>query len=130
LRNISQYSRDKVKLAYGESAAAVEALEFYYGEDVLINIITNLHHAQDFEEALRAAIGEDFLDFQIKFELYLEANYNWIFLLRASNYIYVILPLILIIGFVFHRYRSKHILRKWALEEELEDIEWNKKLSN
>ena len=89
-----------------------------------------MHHAQDFEEALRAAIGEDFLDFQIKFELYLEANYNWIFLLRASNYIYVILPLILIIGFVFHRYRSKHILRKWELEEELEDIEWNKKLPN
>ena len=89
LNNISNYSRDKVKLAYGESAAAVESLEFYYGKDVLFNIINNLHHGQDFEEALQGATDEEFVDFQIKYEQYLEANFNWIFLLRATKYIYV-----------------------------------------
>ena len=123
LRNIILYSRDKVKLAYGESAAAIEALEYYYGKDILINIITNLHHGQSFEVALETLTGEEFVDFQIKFELYLEANFYWIFLFVASKYIYVILPLVLVVGFIYHRYRSKKILRMWKLEEELDNME-------
>ena len=130
LRNITPYSRNRVKLAYGESAAAVEALKYYYGNDILINIITNLHHTRNMEEAMELAIGETIEDFQIKFELYLETNYNWIFLLTASKYIYVILPLILVLGFIYHRYRSNIILRKWAIEEELENMEWNKESPN
>ena len=125
LRNISTYSRDKVKLAYGESAAAVEALEFYYGEDILINIMSHLHEGYDFDVALEIATGVEFIDFQIKFEQYLESNYNWLFLLSASKYIYVILPLILVLGFIYHRYRNKNILAKWEVEEELDNIEWN-----
>tara|TARA_B100000315_G_scaffold36110_1_gene30816 strand:- start:505 stop:1401 length:897 start_codon:yes stop_codon:yes gene_type:complete len=125
LNNFTPYSRDKVKLAYGESAAAVEALEFYYGEDILINILSNLRNNQDFEYALKAATDEEYADFQIKFEQYLQSNFNWIFFLHASNYIYVILPLVLILGFIYHRHRSKKILRKWELEEEIENIEWN-----
>tara|TARA_B100000315_G_C14492109_1_gene548089 strand:+ start:169 stop:1083 length:915 start_codon:yes stop_codon:yes gene_type:complete len=130
LKHISSYSRNKVKLAYGESAASIEALKYYYGEDILNNIITNLHHAQNFDEALIISIDEEFVDFQIKFEQYLETNYNWIFLLRASRYIYVILPLILVLGYIYHRYRSNKILAKWELEEHLENIEWNEKYPN
>ena len=130
LNNIGTYSRDKVKLAYGESAAAIEALEFYYDEDIIINIIGNLRDNHNFEDALDIATGETFADFQIKFELYLEANFNWIFLLQASNYIYVILPLILVLGFIYHRYRNKNILAKWEAEEKLNNIEWNEELPN
>ncbi len=130
LNNIASYSRDKVKLAYGESAAAIEALEFYYDEDIIINIIGNLRDNHNFEDALDIAIGETFADFQIKFELYLEDNFNWIFLLQASNYIYVILPLILVLGFIYHRYRNNNILAQWEAEEKLNNIEWNEELPN
>jgi len=130
LNNISNYSRDKVKLAYGESAAAVESLEFYYGKDVLFNIINNLHHGQDFEEALQGATDEEFVDFQIKYEQYLEANFNWIFLLRATKYIYVILPLILVLGFIYHRYRNNKKLAQWEIEEELDNTQWTDNLPN
>ena len=130
LINFSPYSRNRIKLAYGESAAAIEALEFHYGEDILKDIMNNLHHSQDFEEALETAIGEEFVGFQIKFEQYLESNYYWLFLFRASKYIYVILPLVLVLGFIYHRYRRKKILEKWALEEELENIEWYQESPN
>ena len=123
LRNISQYSIDKVKLAYGESAAAVEALKSFYGDDILTKIITNLYQTQDFIEALELAIGEEFIDFQIKFEQYMESNFKWIFLLRASNYIYVMLPFVLVLGYIYRYYRSKQILSKWEIEEELDNIE-------
>ena len=37
---------------------------------------------------------------------------------------------VLVLGFIYHRYRSKKILRKWELEEELANIEWNDEFPN
>ena len=57
----------------------------------------------------------------------------WIILLRKTTESTAIISLwgrsifgvlwILVFGFIYHRYRSKEILRKWELEEELENIE-------
>ena len=104
LRNFSTYSKGRVKLVYGESAAAVEALEYYYGENILNNILKEMRLGLDFQQALQSSSNDNFLDFQINFEIYLEKNYNWVFLLRATKFIYVILPIILIIGFIYHRH--------------------------
>ena len=130
LTNISRHPREKAKLAYGESAAAVEALEINYGEDVLIKILDSMRAGNDFESALEIASSEEFVDFQIKFEIYLENYFNWMFLLRASKYVFVILPIILIFGFVYHHHRSKKILERWEIEEVLEDSEWEKEPPN
>ena len=130
LRNFSTYSKGRVKLVYGESAGAIEALEYYYGEDILISILNKMRLGSDFQQALESASGEELLDFQIKFELYLENNFNWVFLLRASKYIFVILPIILILGFIYHRRRGKKIVKQWEIEEQLEDLERNEELPN
>ena len=130
LLNFSTYSKGRVKLAYGESAAAVEALEYYYGEDILISILNKMRLGSDFQQAFESASDEKLLDFQIKFEIYLENNFNWVFLLRASKYIFVILPVILILGFIYHRQGGKKIIKQWELEEQLEDLERNEKLPN
>ena len=127
LQNISRYKYDKIKLIYGESAAAVEALEYYYGEKIIINIIKEMKNGYTFSKAFEKKSGESIIDFQIKFETYLEENYNWIFLFSTTKYIYVILPFILIIGFICYRYKRKKIIAKWKIEEQLEDIEWDQK---
>ena len=130
LQNISSYSRGRVKLVYGESAAAVEALEYFYGENILKNILNKMHFGFDFKQALEFSSNEKLLDFQINFEIYLENNFNWVFLLRASKFIYVILPLILIIGFLYHQNRSKKIMKQWEIEERLDNSEWTDDLPN
>lgn len=130
LRTMGIHSKGKIKLAYGESAAAVEALEYYYGEDILSRILNKMRTGSDFQQALESASAEELLDFQIKFELYLENNFNWVFLLRASKYIFVILPIILILGFIYHRRRGKKIVKQWEIEEQLEDLERNEELPN
>ena len=130
LQNINAYSRGRVKLAYGESAAAVEALEYYYGENILNNILKNMRLGFDFQQALESSSNESLLDFQINFEIYLENNFNWVFLLRTTKFVYVILPIILIIGFIYHRYRSKKIIKQWEIEEHLENSEWADDLPN
>ena len=61
---------------------------------------------------------------------YLENNLNWVFLLRATNFFYVILQIILIIGFIYHRYRGKKIMKQWEIEEQLEKLVWPDDLPN
>ena len=120
LKNINIYN-NKIQLAYGESAASIDALIYYYGENVLFNIFTNLHQGKEFEPALEIAINENLFDFQIKFERFLEENYYWVFLFKTRKYIYVILPIILVLGFIYKNYKNKKILKLWELEEELEN---------
>ncbi len=81
-----------------------------------------------FNESFKKESGEDLIDFQIKFETYLEENYNWIFLFSSARYIYVILPFILIIGFIYYRYRRRKIITQWEIEEQLENKEWDQTL--
>jgi len=124
LNNFSTYSKGRVKLAYGEAAAAVEALEYYYGDKILINILINMRQEMDFQKALESASNEELLDFQNNFETYLENNFNWLFLFSSTKFIFVILPIILVIGFIYHRYRSKKIVKRWEIEDELENSQW------
>ena len=56
-------------------------------------------------EAFKKNSDDTISDFQIKFETYLEENYRWIFLFRSTRYIYIILPFILILGFIYYRYK-------------------------
>ena len=130
LRNMGIHSKGKIKLAYGESAAAVEALQYYYGEDTPLKILDDMRTGMEFYDALEAAINEEYIEFQIKFEIYLEENYNWVFLLRSTNYLYVILPIILVLGFLYRNQRNKLKLKQWKIEEELMDLECTDNLPN
>ncbi|SVD63709.1 uncharacterized protein METZ01_LOCUS416563, partial [marine metagenome] len=90
LQNFNNFTRGKINLAYAESAAAVEALEYYYGETILINILNNMRQSISFQKALNNASKEELVDFEINFEAYLKNNYNWIFLFMSPKYVYVI----------------------------------------
>ena len=130
LRNMSIHNKGKIKLAYGESAAAIEALQYYYGEDTPLNILDEMRNGKEFGEALESSINEEYIEFQIKFEIYLEENYNWVFLLRSAKYLYVIMPVILVLGFIYRTHHNKLKLKQWKIEEELENTEWNEELPN
>ena len=123
LQNFNNFTRGKINLAYAESAAAVEALEYYYGETILINVLNNMRQSINFQKALKNASKEELVDFEINFEAYLRNNYNWIFLFMSPKYVYVILPLILVFGFIYHRFRNNKIIKQWEIEEELNNLE-------
>ncbi len=124
------HTKGKIKLAYGESAAAIEALQYYYGEDTPLHILDAMRNGKEFIVAVESTINEEYIEFQINFEIYLEENYNWVFLLRSTNYLYVILPIILVLGFLYRNHRNKLKLKQWKIEEELMDLECTDNLPN
>ena len=130
LQTMGTHTKGKIKLAYGESAAAVEALQYYYGEDTPLHILDAMRKGKEFIVAVESTINEEYIEFQINFGIYLEENYNWIFLLQSTNYLYVILPIILVLGFLYRNHRNKLKLKQWKIEEELMDLECTDNLPN
>ena len=125
LHNMQVHYSWDVDQAYAQSAAAVYGLQYFYGDGILRAILDILRYSDDFEAAFQELTGNDLLDFQEKYSLYLNSNYRWIFLLRASRYIFVVLPVILVAGFIIKRRRGRRKLELWDLEEKLASSDYD-----
>jgi hypothetical protein len=48
----------------------------------------------------------------------------------SPKYVYVILPIILVLSFIYHRFRSNKILKQWEIEEKLDNSKGTNELHN
>jgi len=122
LEHFMNVRKSNANLAYAQSAAMVYALEYYYGDEIHTTLLKSMREGASFWNAIRKITGDERIDVRLNLEIYIEDNYNWMFLLNASNVVFMILPLILIGGFFYKRHRNKKVLAKWAVEELLEEI--------
>ena len=125
LKNFNTKNKFQIKLAYAQAAAAVNSLEYYYNKNILYEIIDLLKKENNFWESIYQLTGEDKFDFQEKYEIYITNYFLWIFLLNASNILFVLFPFILIIGYWIKRNKNITILKKWEIEEQLLETEKN-----
>ena len=125
LRTFNQINKNTSKLAYAESYAMFASLQFYYGKDIYKNIIIQMDEGLEFWDALVYVTADDENKIKNNMETYLMKKYNWMFLLNAYNLIFIFLPLILVGGYIHKIYKNKKLLRKWEIEELLEDIKNN-----
>ena len=121
LTKINHFPSHDISLAYAQSAAAIFALKNIYGKNIIKLIFSNFDNKK-FNNALETSINISFLEYEVLYEKYLKDNYNWIFLIHISKYIYIILPLILIIGFLYIKFKNKTILKYWEMEEKFDKI--------
>ncbi len=118
LNYINNYKKPEIQLIYGQSASLIEALEYFYGENIIKKIIYFMNSGDQFYEALEKTTELNILEFDLKYLKFLKNQYRWIFLLNSSNMIFIIFPIIVIIGYVYKRYTTKIILKKWEYEEQ------------
>tara|TARA_B110000438_G_scaffold303488_1_gene365203 strand:+ start:1935 stop:2852 length:918 start_codon:yes stop_codon:yes gene_type:complete len=124
LEGFNRVRKSNATLAYAQSAAMVYAMEYFYGEKIHTSIIETMQNNQTFWDAIEKITGDERIDVQIFMEIFMEDNYNWMFLANASKSIFVILPFILVGGFLYKRRRNKRILDAWETEELLEQVDW------
>ena len=127
LRHFNQFHRIHARLAYAQSAAAIEAMRYYYSENIISQLLNELENESDFDSLFSRLTKDDGPEFLIKYESFLNENYRWMFLLKTSNMLFVFMPLLLIAGYFIKRRKGKILLQKWQEEEALldEDNETN-----
>ena len=123
LRKIIHYDNNQITLAYAQSACTINALEYIYGNDIVYLIIQNMQQGMTFNDSFKKSTGFNIEHFESEYLNYLENNYNWLLLFKIPKYIYAILAFILIFGYIYRSYKNKIIIKKWEIEDDLDDSE-------
>ena len=113
--------KTNVGLAYAQSAAIVFALEYFFGKEVHDSIFSKMRQGNDFWESLEEITNFEKKDLNLKIDSYIDKNYNWMFLLNFSNYLFIIFPIILVVSFLYKKFENNKKLKKWELEESIEN---------
>ena len=118
-RNFTQY---EYSLAYAQSVLYAEAIQNLYGKDIFINIIENLKNNVNFNDAIYILTNKNIKELEISIQDFLKKKYRWIQLINFSDFLFSIMPLLLVLGFIIKSIKVKKIKKQWEIEEELEDL--------
>jgi len=116
-------TRTMFDFAYGYSLVLIEYLSIFYGEKTINKIINNLKDGNNFEDSFFNATSINLDEFNIKLVNYIDNKYRWLNLIKFPNFILVLAPFLLFIGFIFKKLNNQKLLKKWEIEEELLDLQ-------
>lgn len=118
IESVNAFRESKAQLAYTESFLAVSYLYREYGEGVVKEIVAQLANGTSIDLAFMRTIGENYLNFQLEFEKYVKAKYNWVSFFGDTFLIWIGLAFMIVFLYLFKRHRTKKTLEEWELEEE------------
>ena len=123
LKSFHKIKTSDVTLAYAQSAAIIYALENNYNENFHELIINLMHKGYFFWDAIEKVANMDRNDLLIKLDSFINKNYNWMFLVNISKSIFVVMPFLLILGYLLKLKKNKKTLLNWEFEESLKKID-------
>jgi len=121
VQEVLTFDGNKANLAYAESRAAITFLKERAGEDVIKFIFENINSNNSFEAAFIEVTGIDLLDFEIDLRRNLKNNYRYYYLAAINDYIWVLIPVLLILAYLTVKYKNLGIVRKWDAERKEEN---------
>ena len=114
--SLFDFSPMKARLAYLQSLAAVQFFVSEYGADALQQLIQNFAESRSLNESFSAAVGHDFIDFEIFWYEDLRSKNRWLILLNIDHIIWVIMGVLAIMAIIFVHFRNKRVMRSWEDE--------------
>ncbi len=121
VQEVLTFDGNKANLAYAESRAAIAFLKETEGREVLKLIFENINLNNSFGAAFIEVTGIDLLDFEIDLRRNLKDNYRYYYLAAVNDYIWFLIPVLLILAYLTVKYKNWGILRKWEAEREDEN---------
>jgi len=115
-------NRTKSKLAYAESASLIDFLVLAFGEKAISQILDHIRSGATFPEAWNKVTGLKYNNISFHWSQYLENRYKWIFMLDFKYLIWLIMPVLLIIGFIIKKLSNLKTVNKWEEEDAIEPI--------
>ncbi|MFQ6618849.1 MAG: hypothetical protein ACE5QV_09195, partial [Fidelibacterota bacterium] len=73
----------------------------------------NVRNYSDFSIALLTVTGSDMLEFEMAWRKYIKKRYKWYLFFDMDLYIWLLLPLIFIVVFIFIKLRNRRIVKRW-----------------
>ncbi len=118
IESVNAFRESKAQLAYTESFLAVSYLYREYGEGTIKELVTHLANGTSIDLAFMRTIGSNYLFFQLEFEKYIKAKYNWVSFFGDTFLIWIGLAFLIVFLYLLKRRYTKKTLKEWGLEEQ------------
>ena len=103
LSNFKTVNKSNSQIAYAQSYIMFKALSHYYHPGIYHDIIEHINRGNDFWESLVYLTGDSKPVIRNNIAKFVDSEYNWMFLFNRYNLIFMFLPLILILGYIYKR---------------------------
>jgi len=124
LKDFLSLSKSQSYLYYSQSGASIEAMIFYYGDDILYNILFYTKQNNNFSQAFFRATGGDTIDeFSVKYISYLNNHFRFLFIYQFQKIIFFLIPFLLLLIWFYKRKNNKKIMKLWKIEDQIQDFE-------
>ena len=124
LKGFLLLSKSQAYLYYSQSGASIEAMIFYYGDDILDNILFYTKQDNNFSQAFFRATGGDTIDeFSLKYISYLNNHFRFLFIYQFQKVIFFLIPFLLLLIWFYKRKKNKKIIQLWEIQDQLQDFE-------
>ncbi len=107
IEQLNRFQSGQAQVAYSESYLAFRYFLDTYGESGLRILLADIADGQGIDEAFVSAIGIDQAGFGGEFSTYLHGRYNVITMIFNSNILWILLALLIVVGFVMYLFRRK-----------------------
>ena len=119
LTSFNNFNKNNFNLAYAQSAVYVESLQHLFQKNIFSNIIQYIRYGDSFENAIYKSTGMKLFSLEEHIKKFIKTKYWWLKLVNFSDYLFLLMPLLLVIGFIIKKHHNKQKIKKWELEEEL-----------
>mgnify|MGYP000047099392 CR=1 FL=1 len=116
-------NHDKAQIAYAQSVAMFSYIVDYFGEGLVGKCLQLSKEKQNFSKAFQAAFLMTPEQFEKHWKEKNRKAFRFYLFMDQNNIIWILAPIIVIIGFILARIRYRRKMEEWEKEEEEEEIE-------
>lgn len=112
IERLNRFQGNRVQVAYSESYLAFKYFIDTYGISGLNILLNEIRGGRNLDDAFIAATGLDYGAFEQEFSTFLTTRYNLLTLIFDSHILWILLALIIVVGFILSRINRKKRLAK------------------
>ncbi len=128
LRSIDRvnfFNSSQAQIAYAQSYQAVAYFLSEYERESFEMLLDGLKDGVSLDRAFETAIGANFRTFENEYSLYIEKHYNWLLIVSDMWIFWLVLALLIIIGFIFKKKRGRETMKRWEEEEKYQSTDFD-----
>ncbi|MEE9554878.1 MAG: peptidase MA family metallohydrolase [candidate division Zixibacteria bacterium] len=119
LENLTEFNGAKANLAYTESYLAVSSLLESKDKYVIADLLNLYRHNRDFHKSFRQAVGTEYVAWITDWYERTSMKYHFLLFIFDSKIIWLMVPVLFILLFIYKKRQNKKVKRRWKREEKL-----------
>jgi hypothetical protein len=123
--DVNSFHQGKANLAYSQSYLVVFYIYQKYGELGFLDLLEEFHKGKGLNEAFHNGLDISFWMFEVDYRKFLSEKYTLLSILSDSMGLWIVLAIVVVIGFVLIKRRRKHAIDRWREEERFESTDFD-----